>query len=154
MNTRQLLEFMRLHRLGVQVTVTKQGAPQAALVGIGVTEFLELVFDTLETTRKYVNLQANPRLAFVIGGWVDGDERTVQYEGVADTPRGKELARITAAYFDMWPDGTTRESWPGLVYVRVRPTWIRYSDYNTNPPEIVEFNEQQLAARSAEGAER
>jgi hypothetical protein len=29
--------------------------------------------------------------------------------------------------------------WPGLIYVRARPTWIRYSDYNVDPPQIVEF---------------
>ena len=35
-------------------------------------------------------------------------------------------------------------SWPGLIYVRVRPTWIRYSNYSVDPPEIVEFSVQQL----------
>jgi hypothetical protein len=28
--------------------------------------------------------------------------------------------------------------------VRVRPTWIRYSDYNVAPPQIVEFQAKQL----------
>jgi len=88
----------------------------------------------------------NPQLAFVIGGWVNGDERTVQYEGVADEPRTDELARIKAAYFAMWPDGPSREVWPGIVYVRVRPTWIRYSDFNQDPPVIVEFDQQQLGS--------
>jgi hypothetical protein len=32
-----------------------------------------------------------------------------------------------------------------LIYVRVRPTWIRYSDYNVTPPQIVEFSAEQLA---------
>jgi hypothetical protein len=35
-------------------------------------------------------------------------------------------------------------SWPGLTYVRVRPTWIRYSNFGGRPsenqPEIVEFD--------------
>jgi hypothetical protein len=30
------------------------------------------------------------------------------------------------------------------VYVRVRPTWIRFSDFNRDPPTIVEFDDQQL----------
>jgi len=35
-------------------------------------------------------------------------------------------------------------SWTGLVYIRVRPTWLRYSDYNSDPPVIVEFGAGQL----------
>jgi hypothetical protein len=38
----------------------------------------------------------------------------------------------------------TRLSWPGLIYVRIRPTWIRYSNYNIDPPQIVEFTGGQL----------
>ena len=127
----------------MQASVASHDAAQAALVGIGVTDSLELVFDTLDSTRKAVNLRRAPRLAFVIGGWVDGDERTVQYEGVADEPSGDELARVKAAYFAAWPDGHTRESWPGN-YVRVRPTSIGYSDYSSDPPTIVEFSELKI----------
>ena len=42
-------------------------------------------------------------------------------------------------YYAAYPDGPSRLSWPGLIYVRVRPTWIRYSNYSVDPPEIVEF---------------
>lgn len=144
MTTSQLLQFMRTQRLAVQTSIGLGDVPQAALVGIAVTDAFELVFDTLETTRKVVNLRRNPRLAFVIGGWADGDERTVQYEGIAEEPQNQELTRIKAAYFEMWPEGRSRETWPGLVYVRVRPTWIRFSDFNQDPPTIVEFDDQQL----------
>jgi hypothetical protein len=148
MTTTELLEFMRRQRLGVQTSVGASGVPQAALVGVAVTDSLELVFDTLATTRKLVNLRRNPRLAFVIGGWIEGDERTIQYEGTADEPQGDELARVKKAYFAAWPDGRLRQSWPGLLYVRVRPMWIRYSDFNQRPPMIVEFDALQLGAVS------
>ncbi|HEY5061612.1 MAG TPA: pyridoxamine 5'-phosphate oxidase family protein [Gemmatimonadaceae bacterium] len=146
MTTTELLEFMRTQRLGVQTSVGAGGVPQAALVGVAVTDSLELVFDTLATTRKLVNLRRNPRLAFVIGGWAHGDERTVQYQGTADEPQDDELARVKEAYFAAWPDGRLRQTWPGLVYVRVRPMWIRYSDFNQRPPMIAEFDEPQLSA--------
>ena len=146
MTRTELLEFMRTQRLGVQTSVGAAGRPQAALVGVAVTSSLELVFDTLATTRKLMNLRRNPRLAFVIGGWVDGDERTVQYEGIADEPQGAELARVKEAYFAAWPDGRLRQTWPGLLYVRVRPTWIRYSDFSQRSPFIVEFDERQLSS--------
>ena len=145
MTARALLEFMRLHRLAVVTSVTAAGSPQAALVGIAVTDQFEIVFDTLESTRKARNLRQNSRIALVIGGWVSGDERTVQYEGEADEPAGAELDRLKQVYYSTYPDGPSRANWPGLVYVRVRPTWIRYSNYNCDPPEIAEFSAEDLA---------
>ena len=44
----------------------------------------------------------------------------------------------------MYPDGPSRLSWPGLIYVRVQPTWIRYSDYTVDPPLVVEFGAGEL----------
>ncbi len=91
-----------------------------------------------------------PTIALVLGGWIAGDERTVQYEGVADEPAGAELDRIKQVYLDAWPDGRSRQSWPGLVYVRVRPTWVRFSDFNRDPPYVVEYSGQQLTALPAD----
>ena len=145
MTPAQLLQFMRSHRLAVEASVSPASGAQAAVVGIAITNDFEVIFDTVDTTRKARNLRDNPKIALVIGGWLQGDERTVQYEGVADEPRGRELERIKQAYFDVWPDGRIRQTWPGLIYVRARPTWIRYSDYNHDPPEIVEFDAKALS---------
>lgn len=137
--TSELLGFLRTQRLAVQASRGSNESVQAALVGIAVTDTLEIVFDTLATTRKARNLRLSPRMALVIGGWMAGDERTVQYEGIADEPEGAELERLKETYFAAWPDGPSRANWPGLTYVRVRPTWIRYSDFNQSPPLIAEF---------------
>jgi hypothetical protein len=65
-------------------------------------------------------------------------------EGVADEPAGAELERLKAAYYAVYPDGPSRTGWPGLIYVRVRPTWVRYSDFGRNPPEIIEYRAEEL----------
>src|SRR5687768_17324726 len=97
----QLVSFIRKHRWGVEASVAAGGHPQAAVVGVAVTDALELVFDTLDSTRKCANLRRDPRVAFVIG-W---DEAcTVQYEGIADEPTGPELARLQEIYFAHFPD--------------------------------------------------
>ena len=147
-----LLQFMRSHSLAVQASVSPSAAPQAAVVGIVVTDDFEVFFDTLDATRKMHNLRRNPRIGFVIGGLTPGDERTVQYEGVADEPVGLELERLKELYFLRFPDGRERQSWRGLVYVRARPTWIRFSDFNRTPPEIVEFGPDALRGRHAKEA--
>ena len=140
----ELLAFLRRHSLAVQASVSTATAPQAAIVGFAVTDRFELVFDTVDTTRKVQNLRRNPKIAFVIGGLTSGDERTVQYEGVADEPAGAELAQLQEVYFKVFPDGPERKQWAGITYVRVRPTWIRYSDFNRAPPQILEFTPAQL----------
>lgn len=111
------------------------------MVGIAVTEQLEIVFDTLSTTRKIRNLRHSPKIAFVIG-W-DRDEITVQLEGVADEPSGTDLGRLKGAYFAAHPSGRNREHWAHMTYVRVKPHWIRYSDFKPDGG-IVEFSRDQL----------
>ena len=118
--------------------------PQAAVVGIAVSDHFEIIFDTLASTRKAVNLRLNPKAALVVGGLTAGDERTAQIEGLADEPSGEELERLKRVYYAVYPDGPSRLSWPGLIYVRVQPTWVRFSDYNQGPPLIVEFTGEQL----------
>ncbi|WP_406863216.1 pyridoxamine 5'-phosphate oxidase family protein [Streptomyces sp. HUAS MG47] len=131
----ELLEFLRSHKLAVEASVTTDGTPQAAVVGYAVTDDLELVFDTLESTRKFHNLSTDPRIALVVG-WGDV---TVQIEGLADFPLGPELDRLQGVYFAAYPDGRERLAWPGLTYARVRPRWVRYSDYGQEPPVIEEM---------------
>jgi pyridoxine/pyridoxamine 5'-phosphate oxidase len=140
MTRNELLNFLRKHRLGVLSTVSGAGEPEAAVVGIAFTDQLEIIFDTLDTTRKCVNLRRNPKIAFVIG-W--DEETTVQYEGTADEPKGAELDRLKEAYFVPYPDGRERQKWAGITYFRVRPMWARYSDFNA-PLKIVEFSENEL----------
>ncbi len=90
-------------------------------------------------TRKVTNLRQNSMIAFVIGGLANDDERTVQYEGVVDEPSGPELDQLKEQYFVRFPDGRNRQGWPGITYMRARPRWLRFSNFNTTPPEIAEL---------------
>ena len=134
MTNQKLFAFIDAQRLTVLATVSAIQQPEAALVGFAVTPDLEIVFDTLNSTRKYANLIAHRHIAFVIG---EG-EITVQYEGVAEEPRDENLARAKEIYFRKWPECRAHESWAGIAYFLVRPRWIRYSDYIQSPPYIIE----------------
>jgi general stress protein 26 len=139
-----LLGFIRKHPLAVQASVSPDGGPQAAVVGIVATNDLELFFDSDDGSRKVHNLRRDPKIAFVIGGTAPGDERTVQYEGIADEPARAELGRLLDLYFESFPDGRQRQEWPGITYIRASPTWIRYTDFTRDPPEVVEFGAAEL----------
>ena len=67
-----LREFIRKYGFAVISTIAQNGAPESALVNIAATHELELIFHTIETTRKSINLRRDPRLAAVVGGW-DGE---------------------------------------------------------------------------------
>jgi len=126
MKRRELVQFLRRHRYAVQATTNAEGGPQAAVIGVAVSDQLELVFDTLGTTRKAENLRRDPRIALVVG-W--DDDQTVQLEGTADEPQGEELARLKSVYFQTFADGIERQQWPAITYFRVRLGWARYSDF-------------------------
>jgi Pyridoxamine 5'-phosphate oxidase len=131
-----LYSFLQRQRYAVVSSLAATGAPQSALVGIAVTSELEIVFDTLKTTRKYPNLIARPPCSMVIG-WEN--ELTLQFEGTAFEPEDTDLCRYQEIYFAAWPDGRDRASWLGITWMVVRPRWIRYSDFNQSPPLIAEL---------------
>jgi general stress protein 26 len=139
MTASDILAFVRTHSLAVQASVSMLGNPQAAVVGFIATDDFEMFFDTADSTRKVQNLRHNSHCALVIGGMTSGDERTVQYEGIADEPRGMVCERLKEVYFERFPEGRDRQHWPGLTYIRVRPRWLRFSDFNQSPPTILEL---------------
>lgn len=132
----ELYTFIAKFKLGVLGTVSDNNTPQSALVGFAVTPGLELIFDTVKDSRKYPNLISRPSCSFVIG-WAG--EQTVQYEGKARELRPPDLERYQKIYFEVWPECREHLTWPGIVYFLVRPTWIRYSDFDQSPPIIREF---------------
>ena len=139
-----LLAFLRSHRLVVQSSVHPSGGPQSAVVGVAVSDDFEIIFDTLENSRKAQSLREHPEISFVFADLTGKDERTVQCEGVVDESTPADLERLIDLYLGVFPDGRERQKWPGLIYVTTRPTWLRYSDYNQNPAQIIEFDRETL----------
>ncbi|MGB8364490.1 MAG: pyridoxamine 5'-phosphate oxidase family protein [Rhizomicrobium sp.] len=137
MSHAELLAYMRTHKLTVVATVNRSGAPEAALVGIAITDSFELIFDTVSASRKHANLVFDPRIAVTFCG---PGEQTLQYEGLAFpiSTTGPADRPYREAYYGTWPDGRSRLDWDGLVYWGVKPVWARYSDFDRGPL-IAEF---------------
>ena len=135
MRLEEVFDIVRQKRLAVVSTVDNSVAPEAALVGFALTERNEIVFDTLGSSRKAVNIANRPAAALVIG-W--DNDITVQIEGDARRPQGDDLTYAKAAYFREWPGGRARENWPDIAYIVVKPRWMRYANY-AGAPVIEEF---------------
>jgi len=131
-----LLGFLRRQRFGVISSVSPDGQPQAAVVGLAFTDEGEAVFDTVGSSRKARNLRRDPRASLVI--W-EG-ERTVQMEGRVDEPAGAERDAIVKVYLAAFPAGVERLRWEGITHFRFRPSWVRDSDFGAGPePRILEL---------------
>lgn len=136
MNRTDVYSFMSQCRYGVLSSISASGAPQSALMGIAITPGLEIVFDTIKSSRKFANLTTRPECSFVVG-W--GREQTVQYEGIAVELAGEERERCLETYFAVWPECKEHLNWQGIAHFIVRPRWVRYSDFAQAPPLIAEF---------------
>lgn len=101
MNVGEVFQFMNGESLALVATVAENGQPEAALI-----------FDTVNSSRKYPNLKRNPRVAWVVGCTT---EVTVQYEGIAEELEDEQCVRYKRPYFAKFPDGPARESWPGII---------------------------------------
>ena len=142
MDRAAIYAFMRRQRYGVVSSTATDGTPQSALVGIASTSRLEVIFDTVKSSRKYPNLIQRPACSVVIG-W--SGEQTLQLEGIAEEPQGTALERFRAEYFAQWPECREHRSWPEIAYFVVHPRWIRFSDYDHHPPFIHEASKEALA---------
>lgn len=132
-----ILDFIRKQKLAVISTVGVNGKPESAALEFGETNDLELIIDTFTSSRKYKNIQTNNQVAFVIG-W--DDDITVQYEGLAEEVVGDSAKRYKEAYWRKNPEAKRWDSREGIAYIKVKPTWIRYSDLNKDPWEVFEVN--------------
>ena len=136
MELQQLLDKFQSGVLGVIASTNDHDNPEAALVGYAMTSNLEIIIETLKSTRKYKNIVARPRVAIVL---YLGDESTVQYEGEARVLDDSETD-FRNTYFSKNPEGKKWEATGDEVFFIIQPKWIRYANYAKNPREILEFN--------------
>lgn len=132
-----LFDFIKSNTLAVLSTVNEKNQPESAVLEFGETEELEIIFDTFKNARKYKNLKKNKNISFVIG-W--DKNITVQYNGIAEELSGEELEKYKKIYFKKNPEAQRWETQEGITYFKAVPKWVRYSDLNKNPWEIIELN--------------
>ena len=63
MTLEEVFDIAKRKRFLIVSSVNESGAPEAALMGFALTQANEIVFDTLASSRKAVNLSRNPAAA-------------------------------------------------------------------------------------------
>jgi uncharacterized pyridoxamine 5'-phosphate oxidase family protein len=124
------VEFVRAAGMGVVATASPSGKPEAALVGIAVSDCGELIFDAPAGARKLTNIERNDRVAAVIG-WNDGV--SVQVEGTARVVNNDERRRYERLYASQFPG--SRVTHTSFEVAVVTPDWVRRYDATSDPAE-------------------
>lgn len=112
--------------------------PESALIAFAQTDKLEIIFESFADTRKWRNLQKNQHVALVVG-WDVKRHITLQYEGLANAIPVSEIEKYATIFLAKdTPCSETFLHDPRVRLFKVRPTWIRYSDYTGTVPVIFE----------------
>lgn len=109
--------------------------PESALIAFAQNEDLELYFMTFADSRKYANLQRNPSVSLVIGF----ECKTIQYEGAACELRETAIEEALYAFsLKQTPCSSDYLHDSRARFFKIKPKWVRYSDYTIYPAEIFE----------------
>jgi nitroimidazol reductase NimA-like FMN-containing flavoprotein (pyridoxamine 5'-phosphate oxidase superfamily) len=134
---KEMMAFMEERFLCVLSTVNEQGRPEAAFVGYVSCRDHEIVVGTSNKSRKFKNIQQNKSVAVVIADQTG----EVQYEGEAEVITGSDYEALVAeGHFGKLPGLDKYRNDPTQVYIRIRPTWIRFIVHG-NTDQISEFTE-------------
>ena len=134
---KKILALLKTRTLGVVSTIdSKNNKPESALIAFSETDDLELIFGTSSDSRKFTNIQINPRVAFA----VNQDKTTVQYEGVAKVTDGEEAKQCQTVHFAKNASSVKYAQDEKQRYIKISPDWIRYSNHSSSPKDIFEIN--------------
>lgn len=123
-------EFMNSNMTCILATVGGSGAPGAARVGFSHDKEFRILIATNESTRKYKNLLANPKVALVVG---DSKDTTLQYEGIAKNISMSQLGQRLELHYEKLPGARNYLNKPGQAFFLINPTWLRFTtEYGPN----------------------
>ena len=138
---RTILKFLKSQPMATIATIGLETAqPESALIAFAQTDELEIIFETFFETRKWHNLAQNPKIALVVG-WDTKRYITLQYEGEAQPIPDADIEKYKQIFIAKdTPCTETFLNDPRVRLYKVRPKWIRYSDYTGKAPNIMEMS--------------
>lgn len=127
-------DFLNQHETCVIATSGADGQPEAATIGfshINQAGKWSFFIGTNSSTRKFANLQANAKCAFVVG--FEGTE-TVQFEGIAQVADEATVKARLTAHLNKVEMAKRFVDQPGQTWFVITPTWLRHTDFKLPKP--------------------
>lgn len=134
---KQILDFIRQHKVAVLATVNSSALPEASALAFMIKDDFEIHIATYDSSRKFHNLKRNPKVALVIG-WDHG--KTVQIEGEAiEVTDPEEIKDMEWSDLEKMPTVAKYIKPERAVFLKIKPKWLKYSDFSTEPWQIEEL---------------
>lgn len=130
---REAWDFLRRQCVATLATVSPDGQPQAATIYYVVDHRLTFYFLTKDSTRKYKNIMATPRVALVVSD--PTTLTTVQAEGIATEVI--DAAERDKVFVLLKESNVSAAAWPppisklggGVHVMQITPRWLRWGDF-------------------------
>lgn len=137
---KRALQFLQKHSGMVLSTLSSDHSIQSAYVFYAVNKQLELFVLTRKSTQKYVNIQHNKHVAFVVTDeknyvTLQGKGEISEISGGADTISAFNLFIKVIAKNIHWPPPVEKTK-GGIVILKIKPAWLRCRDY-TNSKDFI-----------------
>lgn len=136
MDKAQLIRTLLESQTNLVISTMGDDTPEAALVAYASAHDLSLVFATYSSSRKYINIQKNPKVAVVFS---DNALKSVQYEGKTEVLEGEELKKYKQLLFQRNPKSIQYENHPEQTYLKITPSWMKYTDLEVEPELVFEM---------------
>lgn len=130
MNLEDVKQFLSQFHECVIATVCVEMQPEAATVGFSYDEDFKFMIASNKSTRKAKNIEANNKVALVVG--FDGP-KTVQIEGEAQVVDKEGMLGRIELHFSKVPRAKDFDGEEGQTYYLITPTWLKFTDYTKSP---------------------
>jgi len=136
------MQFLRSNSVAVISTVASDGQPESATIYFVVNGKFTFYFMTKNFSRKYTNLETNPKVALVIG--TENEPVTAQIQGTAEKitdPKEFDKAmslleqnflknEFVAPLFQLSPEKND------IIIYRITPSWMRWLDLRSDKEKV------------------
>lgn len=143
------IEFLKRQPVAVISTVAADGEPQSAVVTFIVDDDFNLYFVTRKSSRKFKNIEHNPRVSMV-AGFDPGHLSTLQMQGTAEvlvedrfTVAAALAEKALEQQHNWWP--LLKISGLDFSVIEVKINWARWLDFDIDfSPEGYKENFHQI----------
>ncbi|HEY4489072.1 MAG TPA: pyridoxamine 5'-phosphate oxidase family protein [Candidatus Paceibacterota bacterium] len=143
------LNYLKTNELGALATMSPEGKPRVRQLYYACTDDFSLYFLSLANTRKVADMRTNTEAAFVVTG--PNKRRALQIEGVFEeiTDTATFGPIITSLTAHLYPEGELAAPIAHLdnakpVCFKLKPTWVRYADFDAGYGSENVFSEISL----------
>ena len=123
----------------VLATASKNGKTESAVLAYAIKDDFAILLSTHKESRKTQNILENNQVSLVIG-WSFTDPY-VQCDGIATIVENNDESYQSddQFFFSINPHAAQFKT-PDTIFIAVKPTWIRFTDFSSSPPKVEEIN--------------